>query len=47
VLGEYRVAGERPRLLVRSPTLSAGLPLITTPLPRAMDGLKVAAQKSG
>lgn len=47
VLGEYRVAGERPRLLVRSPALSAGQPLIVTPLPRAMDGLKVTAQKAG
>lgn len=44
VLGEYREAGERPRLLVRAPSLNAGAPLITTPLPRAMDGLKVAPQ---
>jgi RND family efflux transporter MFP subunit len=43
-LGEYREAGQKARLLVRAPELQAGLPLITTQVPRAVDGLKVTTQ---
>lgn len=40
-VGEYREPGKKPRLLVRAPELSEGLPLIVTQVPRAVDGLKV------
>lgn len=40
-VGEYREAGQKARLLVRAPELQADLPLITTQVPRAVDGLKV------
>lgn len=44
LIGEYRLAGQRARMLVRSPELQNGMQLITTQLPRAIDGLKVTAQ---
>lgn len=44
LMGEYRVADQRARMLVRSPELQNGMQLITTQLPRAIDGLKVKAQ---
>jgi RND family efflux transporter MFP subunit len=43
-IGEYRAAGERPRMLVRSEQLKDGMQLITTQLPLAIDGLKVKPQ---
>jgi RND family efflux transporter MFP subunit len=43
-IGEYRVPGERPRVLVRSPALQDGMRLITTQLPLAVDGLKIKLQ---
>ncbi len=43
-IGEYRAAGERPRVLVRGAGLKDGMQLITTQLPLAIDGLKVKPQ---
>lgn len=40
-VGEYREPGQKPRLLVRAEGLRPELPLITTQVPRAVDGLKV------
>jgi RND family efflux transporter MFP subunit len=45
-VGEYREPGGKPRLLVRGPGLSGGLPLIITQVPRAVDGLKVITAES-
>lgn len=43
-LGEFREPGQKARLLVRAAELQADLPLITTQVPRAVDGLKVTTQ---
>ncbi len=40
-VGEYREPGLKPRILVRAEGLQPDLPLITTQVPRAVDGLKI------
>lgn len=40
-VGEYREPGQKPRLLVRAEGLGPELSLVTTQVPRAVDGLKI------